>query len=627
MTEVATARPNDAPSDSPAQVVRPAADAGAIERVITQVVTFLGGGLVLIESCILSWGVFTRYVLDSPSSWSDELATILFLWLTMVGSVLALCRSGHMRLTAAVEMIPTWLRPWVVAFAHAVSVVFIAVATYLAVKYTIVQANALTQALEVPDSWRASAMPIAFAAMLAVELSRMPRHRPLHLLVAFAVVCGIGAGLFAFQSTWHAMGPISLAIFFGPVALLGIFSGAPIGFCFGVSTIAYLVFATNTPLPVVMIRMDVGMSNLLMLAVPMFIFLGLLFEAMGIARPMIDFLAKLLGHVRGGLQYVLLGAIFLVSGISGSKIADMAAVAPALLPEMKRRGLEPARMVALLAASGVMAETIPPALVLITIGAVAGVSISALFAGGTLPAIVAAIALAAFLWWQSRTAGTSSERASGREILRAFVFAAPGLALPLLIRFFVLEGIATATEVSTIGAFYCLVVGVCTWRNVNWKRLLPVLADTAALSGAVMFIVGAATAMAWALTQSGFSRGLVQVMGGTGSTMPFMAASIVVFIILGSLLEGLPVIVLFGPLVFPVARALQINDVHYAMVIIIAMGIGVTAPPFGLAFYAACAIGQVPPNQVMKHIWPYLAVMLATLIVIAAFPSISTLPL
>jgi tripartite ATP-independent transporter DctM subunit len=627
MNEVAIALPKGDPSEAPRHAVGPAPAAGVIERTISVVSAFLGGGLVLIEACILGWGVFTRYILDSPSSWSDELATILFLWLTMVGAVLALCRSGHMRLTAAVEMIPAWLRPWIVAFAHVVSIVFIAVATYLAVQFTIVQANALTQALEIPDSWRASAMPIAFASMLAVELSRLSKHRRIHLLVAFAVVCGIGAGLFAFQTTWHAMGPMSLIIFFGPLALLGIFSGAPIGFCFGVSTIAYLVFATDTPLPVVMIRMDVGMSNLLMLAVPMFIFLGLLFEVMGIAGPMIDFLAKLLGHVRGGLQYVLLGAMFLVSGISGSKIADMAAVAPALLPEMKRRGLDPPRMVALLAASGVMAETIPPALVLITIGAVAGVSISALFAGGTLPAVVAALALAGFLWWQSRTTGTTSARASGREILRAFLLAAPGLALPLLIRFFVLEGITTATEVSTVGAFYCLIVGVCTWRNVNWKRLLPVLADTAALSGAVMFIVGAATAMAWALTQSGFSRGLVQVMGGTGSTMPFMAASIVVFIILGSLLEGLPVIVLFGPLVFPVARALQINDVHYAMVIIIAMGIGVTAPPFGLAFYAACAIGQVPPNQVMRHIWPYLMVMLVALIVIAAFPVISTLPL
>jgi tripartite ATP-independent transporter DctM subunit len=254
------------------------------------------------------------------------------------------------------------------------------------------------------------------------------------------------------------------------------------------------------------------------------------------------------------------------------------------------------------------------------------VSIAALFAGGTLPAAVAAIALAIFVWYQART-GTTVKRASGREILRAFVIAMPGLVLPLLIRFFVLDGITTATEVSTIGVFYCLVVGLCTWRNVTWNRLVPILVDSAALSGAVMFIVGSATAMAWALTQSGFSRALVQLMGGTGSAMPFMAASIVVFIILGSLLEGLPVIVLFGPLVFPVARALQINEVHYAIVIIIAMGIGVFAPPFGLAFYASCAIGRVAPNEVMKHIWPYLAVLLVALIVIAAFPVITTFAL
>jgi tripartite ATP-independent transporter DctM subunit len=627
MSQTETALPEEIPPEALAEVAHQAPVAGRIERTIGQVAAFLGAALVLAEVCILGWGVFTRYALDDPSSWSDELATILFLWLTMIGAVLALRRSEHMRLTAAVEMLPPWLKPWVMTFAHAVSIVFIAVATYLAVNFTIVQSAAVTQALEIPDSWRVSAMPITFLAMLLIELSRLPKYKLTHLLVSFAVVAGIAVGLFAFQATWHAMGPLSLTIFFGPLALLGIFSGAPIGFCFGVTTIAYLGFATDTPLPVVMIRMDVGMSNLLLLAVPMFIFLGLLFEVMGIARPMVEFLAKLLGHVRGGLEYVLLGAIFLVSGISGSKIADMAAVAPALLPEMQRRGNNPARMVALLAASGVMAETIPPAIVLITVGAVASVSISALFAGGTFPAAVAAVALAAFVWYQARKTGTTAARASGREILRAFVVAAPGLALPLLIRFFVLDGITTATEVSTIGVFYCLVVGLCTWRNVAWNRLLPILGETAALSGAVMFIVGSATAMAWALTQSGFSRGLVQVMGGTGSAVPFMAASIVVFIILGSLLEGLPVIVLFGPLVFPVAAALKINEVHYAMVIIIAMGIGVFAPPFGLAFYASCAIGRVAPNEVMKHIWPYLAVLLVALIIIAAFPIITTFAL
>ena len=261
---------------------------------------------------------------------------------------------------------------------------------------------------------------------------------------------------------------------------------------------------------------------------------------------------------------------------------------------------------------------------LIAIGAVGGVSISALFAGGLLPAVVLAVVLMIFTWWRARNIGEKRPMASRSVIGKAFLIAIPALVLPLVIRIFVLEGVATATEVSTVGILYTMIVAVLTYKQVEWKRLGPILAESAALSGAVLLIVGSATAMAWALTQSGFSRGLVDLMTSAGGKWAFIAISMVVFVILGSVLEGLPVIVLFGPLVFPVARALGMSDVHYAMIIIIAMGIGLFAPPFGLGFYAACAIGRVNPTAAMRHIWPYLAVLLVGLVIIAIFPQITT---
>ena len=161
-----------------------------------------------------------------------------------------------------------------------------------------------------------------------------------------------------------------------------VFAGVPIAFAFGLATFGYLALTTRTPLMVLVGRMDEGMSHLILLSVPLFVFLGLLIEMTGMARAMVAFLASLLGHVRGGLHYVLVGAMYLVSGISGSKAADMAAVAPVLFPEMKARGAKPGDLVALLAATGAQTETIPPSLVLITIGSVTGVSIAALFTGG-----------------------------------------------------------------------------------------------------------------------------------------------------------------------------------------------------------------------------------------------------
>ena len=161
-----------------------------------------------------------------------------------------------------------------------------------------------------------------------------------------------------------------------------VFSGVPIAFSFALATFSYLALTTNTPMEVMVGRLDEGMSHLMLLAVPLFIFLGSLIEMTGMARAMIQFLASLLGHVRGGLSYVLIGAMYLVSGISGSKIADMAAIAPVLFPEMRKRGAKPGDLVALLSATGAQTETIPPSIVLITIGSVTGVSIAALFTGG-----------------------------------------------------------------------------------------------------------------------------------------------------------------------------------------------------------------------------------------------------
>ena len=207
------------------------------------------------------------------------------------------------------------------------------------------------------------------------------------------------------------------------------------------------------------------------------------------------------------------------------------------------------------------------------------------------------------------------------------LLALPALALPVLIRLAVIRGAATATEVSTLGIAYTVAAGLIIHafrRHLDWRRLYPMLVETAALSGAILLIIGMATAMAWALTQSGFSARLIAVMQDmAGGKAAFLAISIVVFIVLGSVLEGIPAIVLFGPLLFPVARSLGIHDVHYAMVVILSMGIGLFAPPFGVGFYTACAIGGVAPERVMGKVWGYLAALAVALVAVAAVPWLS----
>jgi tripartite ATP-independent transporter DctM subunit len=596
------------------------------ERLLRTVAEVPAALLVLAEISVLFAGVVSRYGFHAPLVWSDELASILFLWLAMLGAVIALQRSEHMRLTALIaRMPPAWAARCEALSAGAVAL-FLLLILQPAYDYAAEQWWIQTPALDLHDTFRVAAMPVGAVLMIATALARLARLSWRDAAAGLGALLVLGVVLYFASPMLKALGNWNLVLFFVLLLGAGVLLSVPIGFAFGLATLAYLGTLTHMPLSVVVSRMDEGMSSLILLAVPLFVFLGLLIEMTGMARAMVAFLASLLGHVRGGLAYVLLGAMYLVSGISGSKAADMAAVAPVLFPEMKQRGIEEGELVSLLAASGAMSETIPPSLVLITIGSVTGVSIAALFTGGMMPAAVLAVALAAIARWRSggeQLAGVT--RAPARVVLRTFLIALPALALPFLIRFAVVDGIATATEVSTIGVAYGVLAGLFLYRQFDWRRIYPMLIETAALSGAILLIIGTATGMAWALTQSGFSRQLATAMASMpGGAAGFMAVSIVAFVVLGSVLEGIPAIVLFGPLLFPSARAVGINEVHYAMVVILAMGIGLFAPPFGVGYYAACAIGRVNPDVAMRRVWPYLAAVFAGLVLVAAVPWFST---
>jgi tripartite ATP-independent transporter DctM subunit len=583
--------------------------------------------LLVAEIFILSAGVTARYVFHAPLVWSDELASILFLWLSMLGAAVAIRRGEHLRMTGLIGRVGPHARALFEAFALAASITFLLLMLPHAVGYAREESFIVTPALEINNAWHAAAIPAGILLMLVAALSRLMRvHRAGPALAAVAMAGALIALFWLAGPDLKPMGKANLLIFFVGVVAINVFAGVPIAFSFGLATFGYLVLTTSTPMTVMVGRLDEGMSHLILLAVPLFIFLGAVMEMTGMARAMIRFLAALLGHARGGLAYVLIGAMYLVSGISGSKIADMAAIAPVLFPEMRARGAKPGDLVALLAATGAQTETIPPSIVLITIGSVTGVSIAALFTGGMLPALILGMPLCAVVWWRYRNEDLSGvARVPKREIARLALIALPAIALPFVIRAAVVEGVATATEVSTIGIAYSVLTGLLLYRQFDWKRLPNMLIETVSLTGAIVFIIGCATAMAWGLTQSGFSGDLARWMAAVpGGAYGFIAVSAVAFIVLGSVLEGIPAIVLFGPLLFPIARQAGVHEVHYAMVVIFAMGIGLFAPPFGVGYYGACAVSKVSPDEGLKHIWGYMLALLIGLVVVAAVPWIST---
>ncbi|MCO5731404.1 TRAP transporter large permease subunit [Rhizobium sp. SSA_523] len=583
--------------------------------------------LLVVMIGLLLLGVSSRYALHLPIVWIDEAASFCFLWFAMMGAAIAIDRNEHLRLTLFLNMMPERVIGYVNALALVLVATFLGAMLMPSIEYVMEEWAVSSAALNVPMSFRASALPFGIVLMLVLVLANLFRTATLrHVLLAVATVALVGSCLWLLFPVFEQLGNVNIAIFLCCFAAIFLALGVPIAFCFGLGALSFLVFTTWIPLIVMVGRVDEGMSGIILLSVPIFVLLGCVLDATGMGKAIVDLLSTMFGHVRAGMSWVLLGSLFLVSGISGSKVSDMATVAPALFPEMKRRGHKPKEMIALLATGAAMADTVPPSIVLIVLGSAAGISIAALFTSGFLIAMVLLIVLAILARIKARHENMEGAvKASWSFAAKAALVAAPALVLPFLIRSLVGGGVATATEVSTIAVLYAMVIGAILYGGISLRKLYAMLVETAALSGSILIILGTASAMAWSLTQTGFAFQLSTMIAGLpGGWVTYMIVSILIFMLLGCVLEGLPAIVLLAPIMFPIAKAVGINDVHYAMVVVVAMNIGLMAPPIGIGFYIACKIGNVSPDEAMGAIWPYLAAMLVGLLIIAFVPALST---
>jgi tripartite ATP-independent transporter DctM subunit len=540
-------------------------------------------------------------------------------------------RNEHLRLALFVGMMPEKIRSFVHAFALMSMAAFLVAMIHPAFEYAREEWVVRTTTLEIPSTVRVSAMLFGILAMLTILAAHAAKTVPWRHLVTSSIVVAAVAGLFWMfspQIMQLSVG-INLSIFLALLVALFLVAGVPIGFCFGLGTLSYLAFASQAPLLVIISRMDEGMSGIILVSIPVFVLLGCILDATGMGKAIVDVLSSLFGHIKAGMSYVLLGSLFIVSGISGSKTSDMATVAPALFPEMQRRGYKKRDMIALLATGAAMADTVPPSIVLIVLGAVAGVSIAGLFQSGFVIAMVLLVTLLLLSRWMARHEDMSGTRRPTLKVVgKLLLIAAPALTLPFLIRSAVGGGIATATEVSAIAVLYAMIIGHLLYGGVRRRKVYEMLVDTASLSGAILLILGTASGMAWAVTQSGviqeLSTALINMPGGP---IAFMAVTVVIFLVLGCLLEGLPAVLLLAPIMYPIARKLGIHDIHYGMVLVAAMNVGYMTPPIGIGLYIACRVGGESPDEVTKAIWPYLAALLIGVVVIAAVPWLSTVAL
>ena len=575
-------------------------------------------------------GVVWRYVLGDALEWSDEVALAVLIAITFLGSALTLHRSEHL----GVRVVRTRLHgAWAERADGFVAWVILAVSaclTWASIPLLQSVAGQTTVSGLLPasiDYWPLLAGGAAMTVFALFHLLRIPM-RP-NLLSGALVV-----GSAALVAVWGAYTPAGA----GPgvwvmlaVDAVCLAAAVPVAFALAAGSLVYIGVTGLLPMVQFSQQMQAGVGSFVLLAIPFFVLAGLVMGVNGMSSRLVAFLDMICGGVRGGLSVVMVVAMAVFSGISGSKSADVAAIGSVMLPAMRRSGYDETDGVALLAASAVMGETIPPCINMIILGYVANVSIAGLFIAGLLPAAVmaAGLILVAVLS-AGRRKGTRGPHRSPAAVARITAGALAAVLLILIIVGGIVGGIATPTEVSSVAVIYAIVVGGLAFREMDWRSFADFLVRSASLSGMILFIVASAEMLSYLLTVNLIPQHMAASLAGLGATHGtwlFLVVAMAMLVVMGSVLEGAPALIVFGPLLFPAAQQLGVAPLHFGILLIISMGIGLFAPPLGVGLYTACAVGGVSMESVARPIAKYLAIIAAALLLIAFVPAITlTLP-
>jgi C4-dicarboxylate transporter DctM subunit len=312
----------------------------------------------------------------------------------------------------------------------------------------------------------------------------------------------------------------------------------------------------------------------------------------------------------------------LFSGISGSTVADVSAIGSLMVPSLVRAGFKPERAVAIVAAASAMGVLVPPCLLMVILASLTNLSVAALFMAGFLPAAAMALILLGLLHVQARRAGLPREpRPSAGEAARAVARSVLPLFAPVIILGGIMAGIVTPTEAAVLAVLYALLLGIVIYHELRLRDLLRLFVNTASITGMVMLLVGTASVLSWILAAEGVPQMIGRWMLGLSShPAPFLLLTVLVFLVLGALLEGLPAMIILVPVFFPVATRFGIDPLHYGTLVVAALGLGLFLPPFGLGFFIACALGDTTVEQAARAYLPYLAALLAGLLLVAFVP-------
>jgi C4-dicarboxylate transporter DctM subunit len=416
---------------------------------------------------------------------------------------------------------------------------------------------------------------------------------------------------------------ISLAV----VLMLLLFAaGMPVAFAVAVVSVAALLLIGSVPLSVVPHRMIAGADSFPMMAIPFFLLAGTLMNTGGITRRLVNLASALVGRLAGGLAHVTIVTNMLMAGMSGSALADAAGTGSILIPAMRQGGYPPAFSAVITACASTIGPIIPPSIPFVVIGAMVGISIGRLFLGGAVPGTLMGLYLMIAAYWVSKRRGYSAyEKASPGQLWVAFRQAILALLLPGIILGGILGGVFTPTEAAVVAAVYAFILGVFVYQEIKFGDLPKIFLESAMTTASLMFIVAAASVLGWVLSREQAGLKLVNLFAPL-SDSPWVILFLlnVILLILGCLMETYAIMIILVPVLMPLVKSLGIDPVHFGVIVVLNLCIGLVTPPFGMGMFLVCRLAEIKVMEFVRELPIFLLALIAALLTITFFPSLVT---
>jgi C4-dicarboxylate transporter DctM subunit len=597
----------------------------SFQRYFSKFVDWFAALAVIVMTSLVFFQVANRYIIGWVVPWTEEVSRILFIWTTFVGAYIALKTNSHIAVASFFKRFTPKNQEKISNILIFLVFYFIGYLFWLSLKVIPATFGVTTPVLEISYLYIHLSFPIFIGLMLLWLIGRIFQMGWRRLAFPCLVSMAFLAALYLIFGIKPYSGPVLVVVSLVCTGLLITFS-MPIVFALGIGCALFLVLFKDYPHQIMHTRMVGGIDSFPLLAVPFFILAGELLNTGGVTTRLVALAKVLVGSIRGGLGMVTVLGEYFFSGISGSTVADVSAIGSIMVPALKKAGYKSDETVSIVSAASAMGMLVPPSIPAVVLGGITGMSVGALFVGGFLPAIVIALCIMALIYIQAvRSKIPLEKRLPFKDSMKAVVGAIIPLLCPVIIFAGILTGAATPTEIAVIAVLYAFIVGVFVYKEIKWNQIIPILRGTAVTTGSVMLLVGVASALSWIL-----STNQVPNIVGTAITkisdspLIFLLLSNLCFILLGAVLEGVPAMLILVPIFLPFVDKLGINQIHFGILCIACLGIGIFLPPIGMGMFIACNFAQIDVGKMFRSFAPYVLVFLIGLFIITYFPWFTT---